>query len=81
MVDHHLHLGAELSYNLKYNLHIDNICKKASSVFGIPEAQPLTLCTKGQGKSIPQPSSTKARVCNTNMESTTETDRTTRSGI
>lgn len=34
MVDHHLHLGAELSYNLKYNLHIDNVCKKASSVLG-----------------------------------------------
>ena len=34
IVDHHPYLGVELSNNLKYNLHVDNICKKASSVLG-----------------------------------------------
>jgi hypothetical protein len=31
---HHPYLGIELSDSLKYHLHIDNICKKASSVLG-----------------------------------------------
>lgn len=34
IVNHHPYLGVELSDNLKYNIHIDNICKKASSVLG-----------------------------------------------
>lgn len=29
IVDHYLYSGVELSDNLKYNLYIDNICKKA----------------------------------------------------
>lgn len=39
---------------------------------GIPEAQPSTLSTEGQINSIPELSSTKARIRNTNMEFTTE---------
>jgi hypothetical protein len=31
-VDHQPYLGVELSNNLKYNLHIDQTCKKASKV-------------------------------------------------
>jgi hypothetical protein len=34
IVHHHPYLGVELSDSLKYHLHIDNICKKASSVLG-----------------------------------------------
>jgi hypothetical protein len=34
IVSHHPYLGVELSDNLKYNIHIDNICKKASNVLG-----------------------------------------------
>jgi hypothetical protein len=33
-VDHQPYLGVELSNNLKYNLHIDQTCKKASKVLG-----------------------------------------------
>jgi hypothetical protein len=32
IVHHHPYLGVELSDSLKYHLHIDNICKKSSSV-------------------------------------------------
>ena len=31
---HHPYLGVELSNNLKYSLHIDQSCKKASKVLG-----------------------------------------------
>ena len=34
IVDHHPYLGVKLSNKLKYNLHVDNICKKASGVLG-----------------------------------------------
>ena len=34
IVNHHPYLGVELSDSLNYHLHIDNICKKASSVLG-----------------------------------------------
>ena len=33
-VQHHPYLGVELSDNMKFNLHINNISKKASSVLG-----------------------------------------------
>jgi hypothetical protein len=33
-VDHQPYLGVELRNNLKYNLHIDQTCKKASKVLG-----------------------------------------------
>ena len=33
-VQHHPYLGVELSDNMKFNLHINNISKKASSVVG-----------------------------------------------
>jgi hypothetical protein len=33
-VDHQPYLGVELSNNLKYNLHIDQTCKKASKILG-----------------------------------------------
>jgi hypothetical protein len=32
IVHHHPYLGVELNDSLKYHLHIDNICKKVSSV-------------------------------------------------
>lgn len=34
IVDHHPYLGVELNDNLKYNVHIDNIYKKAPSLLG-----------------------------------------------
>jgi hypothetical protein len=32
IVNHHQYLGVQVSDNLKYNIHIDNTCKKGSSV-------------------------------------------------
>lgn len=78
-VQHHPYLGVELSDNLKFHHHIDNISKKASSILGFFKTQLKTLPSESQRKSLSEHSQTKTRIFITCLESSTKiTNKSTR---
>ena len=79
-VSQHPYLGVELSDNLKFNDHIDNITKKIIIYPRIFEKELKILSTKSKRKSLCQPSTSQVGICFTYLESVSKTQQTTRTG-
>ena len=80
-VSQHPYLGVELSDNLKFNDHIDNITKKIIIYPRVFEKELKILSTKSKRKSLCQPSTPQVGICFTYLESGSKnTSKTTRTG-
>ena len=80
-VSQHPYLGVELSDNLKFNDHIDNIIKTIIIYPKIFEKELKILSTESKRKSLYQPCTSQVGICFTYLESVSKnTSKTTRTG-